>query len=72
MYSDGGVCSWVNLPFVQCVLLLTKPGLCVWNKCATAFIGEAVRAAWFCTVGSGRVPVFMQSRTCVEPINYAN
>ena len=72
MYSDVGVCSWVNLPFVQCVLLLTKPGLCVWNKCATAFIGEAVRAAWFRTVGSGRAPVFVQSRTCVEPINYAN
>ena len=72
MYSDVGVRCWVNLPFVPCVLLLTKPVLCVCNKCATAFIGEAVRAAWFRVVGTGWASVFMQSRTCVEPINYAN
>ena len=62
----------MNLPFVQFVLLLTKPGLCVCNKCATAFIGEAVPAAWSRVVGSGGVPVFVQSCTCVEPINYVN
>ena len=65
MYSDVGVRCWMNLPFVQCVLLLTKPVLCVWNKCATAFIGGAVRAAWFRVVGTGWASVFMQSCTCV-------
>ena len=72
MYSDVGDRCWMKLPFVQCVLLLTKPGLYIWNKCATAFIGAVVRAAWFRIVSSGRVPDTMQSRTFVEPINYAN
>ena len=31
-----------------------------------------VRAAWFRVVGTGWASVFMQSRTFVEPINYAN
>ena len=34
-------------------------------------IFSTIRSAWSHVVGSGRVSVFMQSCTCVEPINYA-